>query len=213
MNFFVLQKSINAGAATGTEFFPADMANVGDAPRCSVCGKFTGMLPLLAPIRVVLESSGREWGDICFGSGTQLLFSDRAKRVLSNAELAGLARFEPTEIARVQSHHYLPEPPEYWLVSIPYSEAAIDAVASGLVLEKELVCPACRLGGIIKKISRVVLEAGTWQGEDIFVARGLPGTILISERFERLCIDERLSNFLPIPAEDFSFDFYPPEKR
>lgn len=209
MSFFVLQKCIHADPMAGTEFTAADTANIGDAPCCPVCGQFVGMLPLTPPVRVNIEGWGREWGDVCFGSGTQLLFSDRARQIFLNAGSVSREQFSVAEVVRIQSHRSMPKPPTYWLTSIPASKAAIDTAASGLARENGPICSVCRLGGTIKKVSRIVLEPDTWQGEDIFIARGLPGTILVSERFERLCLDEGLLNCLPIPAEDFNFDFYP----
>jgi hypothetical protein len=81
-------------------------------------------------------------------------------------------------------------------------------MASGVVRDGEPACEECRIGGITKRISRVVLEAD-WSGEDVFFARGLPGTILVSERFKLLCDHGGLANCALVAAEDFGFNHYP----
>src|SRR5687768_16800236 len=45
-----------------------------------------------------------------------------------------------------------------------------------------------------ERLRRVVLQPHSWSGEDIFFARGLPGTVFVSERFKSLCEDGRYSN-------------------
>ncbi len=70
------------------------------------------------------------------------------------------------------------------------------------------VCPERGIDGIIKRARRVVVQPGTWSGEDGFIARGLPGTILAHERFKVFCGSEGFTNVNLIPAEDYSLDDY-----
>lgn len=89
----------------------------------------------------------------------------------------------------------------------------LDESASGLEREDDgAVCSECGLGGIIKRLRRVILRPDTWSGEDVFFARGLPGTILTSERFKSLCETAGLANCSFVDAEAFSFDHYPQER-
>jgi hypothetical protein len=41
--------------------------------------------------------------------------------------------------------------------------------------------------GQLRRFERIIVEEGSWSGEDVFVARGLPGVILVTSRFEEMC--------------------------
>jgi hypothetical protein len=47
------------------------------------------------------------------------------------------------------------------------------------------------------------LEAGTWRGEDIFRPRGLPGTLVVTERFERFVARHGFANMRLTPTEQY----------
>jgi len=47
----------------------------------------------------------------------------------------------------------------------------------------------------------------------MFFSRGLPGTVIVTEKFKKFCVDGAESNCTIIPAEAYSFDFYPWEKH
>jgi len=212
MKLYVLQNpKVDCGDAV-TDYLPVDGSRTGDAPRCAVCGKALGMLPLLPPVRVELEGWGQRWGDVAFGPGDQILVSEKLKRLVLEAGLVGFARFDPVEIVKTKRHKSaVGVPPDYWLASILRSRAAIDESASGLVRDEAPICEECRTGGIIKRVSRIALQVNFWPGEDVFFARGLPGTVLVSERFCGLCQDNDLANCVFVAAEAFGFDHYPQE--
>src|SRR5437899_5941141 len=77
-----------------------------------------------------------------------------------------------------------------------------------LVHEKPHTCNECR-SGLIKRAARIVLEDDTWSGEDVFYARGLPGTRLTSERFKAFFDKYSINNGVLIDAAEYSFEFYP----
>jgi len=64
------------------------------------------------------------------------------------------------------------------------------------------ICLVCRQGQLLKRWKRVVIDAGTWTGEDVFYARGMPGTILVSERFKEVCERHGVQNAAFLPAEE-----------
>ena len=197
-----------------TDFVQVDGSECGEAPRCSICGYYTGLMPLLPPIRVELETWGKSYGDIAWGPCNELLFSDRFMEMYQKHSLVGLINIAPAEIVKVKSRRKLRQPvPNYYCCRSMQSRAVIDDIKSGLVRDEHWTCGECRTGGIIKRTKRVLLEAGSWSGEDIFYARGLPGTILVSEKFSALCREYKISNCLLIPAEKYSFDYYPWEKN
>lgn len=102
MNIFVLQNPKTECGHAVTDYLPVDGSRVGDAPRCGVCGKFLGMLPLLPPVRVELELWGKRWGDIAFGPGDQILVSDKLKNLFVEANLVGFNSFDLVEIAKTK---------------------------------------------------------------------------------------------------------------
>lgn len=213
MKFFVLQNPKVERGEGMTDYLPADGARTGEASRCPVCGNFLGMLPLLPPVRVEIEAWGPLWGDVAFGPGDQILVSDKLKKLFAEAGLVGFERLDSVEVVKAKRRKPgVGDPPGYWLTSIQRSRAVLDESASALVRDETPVCEECRIGGIIKRVGRIVLQTNTWSGEDVFIARGLPGRILASERFKRLCEANDLANCSLVAAEDFSFDHYPQER-
>lgn len=209
MKFFVLQHHPEVSEVPAvTDFLYADGSPMGEAPRCPACGEYIGMLPLLPPIRVELETWGAEFGDSAFGVGDEFLVSDRFWNLYQASGLTGLIFVAPVEVLKVKSHRKLRQgQPKYHCCSVSWSRAAVDDVKSGLERQKPWTCKECRSNGL-RSLKRVVLEPNSWSGEDIFFARGLPGIFLASEKFQKFCQENRISNCLLVPAEEFCLDHY-----
>lgn len=209
MSFFVLRNPKAGRGSAVTDFLPISKSRMGDAPRCPLCGRFVGMMPLRPPVAVELEAWGSQWGEIAFGPGDQILISDKLKNAFVLGGLKGFTRLDAVRVIKTRKHTSTIGPqPAYELASIQRGGAAVDESRSGLVRDAPPACEECRTGGIVRRIDRLILEPNTWTGEDIFFARGLPGIIITSERFKRFCADHSLSNCCLLPAQDFSFDFY-----
>ena len=140
-----------------------------------------------------------------------MLVSERFKRLWGEAGLTGLEGFEKVEIVRTRSYgktKRIKPSGDYYVVKIARSRAAVDDEASGLIRDGEgQQCKECRYRGIVKRTSRIVLEKGTWSGEDVFYPRGI-SSIITSERYRDFHIANKVNNGLLIPAEVYSFDFY-----
>jgi len=214
MKIFVLQNPKAGRGDAVTDYLPIDGSRLGEAPRCHVCGKFVGMLPLLPAIRVELEAWGTGWGDIAFGPGDQILVSSKLKNAFVQAKLVGFERFEPVEIVKTRRRKAgVGDPPEYWLATVVRSRAVLDEHASAVEREgNQTPCSECGLDGVFKRLRRIVLQTDTRPSEDVFFARGLPGTVLVSERFRDLCEANGLANCELVAAEEFTIDYYPQEK-
>jgi hypothetical protein len=210
MQFFVLVNPKSDQSTSITDFIVADGALLGNAPKCSTCNQFIGMRQLLPPMRFELELMGRSFGDLAFGSGNDVLVSGRFRDAFAGSGLTGLSGFAPAEIIKVVSHHQkISGPlPNYFVAAPGRSGAAVDSRASGMEYNKPWTCEACRVGAFMR-LRRLVLESGTWTGEDVFIPRGLPGIIVASERFKRFCDRHVFSNCVLIDAADYHFDFYP----
>lgn len=173
------------------------------------------MKQLVPPVVVELTPLGLRWGDLAFGPVKQILISDRVRRAVNTWRLGGITRCDSVDVVKVRGRRK-PHgaPPTYYLASIARSDAAIDELASGVVYapeDQELTkCDVCRLGGVISRFERVVIESGTYPREDIFIARGLPGIILVTERFRQCCAEWGLSNCFLLPADEYSYDFESP---
>jgi hypothetical protein len=211
MRFYVLERRPNLDqSADITEFDAPNSTPLGPAPRCAVCGDAVGMLTLLPPFQVELTLWGHHYGDIACGSGMELLVSQRFRDGFLREGLTGIPSFIPAEVMNIKSRKkkIVGEMPRYFIGPPTRSRAAIDDEASGLVRRPPWTCEACRSGGI-RRTKRIVFEPGTWSGEDIFIARGLPGRIFTSQRFKNFCDEHSFLNCVLMDADHFSFDYFP----
>lgn len=196
---------------------PTDAYSVGDkvqgkARRCAVCGRFIGMLEWLPPYNVELEVEGKEFSDVV-DAGYEPLISERLKNL---CESHGITGFRETSLVRVVRARKMPGStadlatiPKYYITKIDTSRAAVDQATSGFVTTKgSWTCEECRSWhGVIKRIDRLVIEPGTWQGEDIFRPRGLTGTKLVTQRFYSLCEQHKITGVRFVAAEEYWLDF------
>jgi hypothetical protein len=207
--FYVLKSPKDYQQTAVTDYLPVDPYNVGDALKCGLCRKSISMGSWLPPYRVELEVWGNEYGDIAFGVGNDLLVSERFARLFQQAKLTGLKNYNEIEIVEVISRggsKLLLIPPKYYRVTVSRSRAAIDREASELEGYEKIVCKECREGGV-KRIKRIIMERRTWTGEDVFIARGLAGTIITSESFYDFYVSNNINAGELIPAEEYSIDF------
>jgi uncharacterized protein DUF1629 len=214
MDFFVLNvRHKSVGSAT-TDYLDCDPVNLGAAPRCDACGRYIGMRSWLPPYRVELKVWGKQFGDLVSGTSLDLLISHRFKSVYEELGLTGLEGFDPVEVVRVKRRkRFAGDPPPYYRVGVVRTNAAIDVVQSGLEGEHAVSCLVCLNVGLVKRFRRVAIVEKSWTGEDIFIARGLTGTIITTERFKAFCDENRISNAVLVPANEHSIDFYPWERK
>jgi hypothetical protein len=168
------------------------------------------MLKWLPPYRATLKLYGKEFGDLVFGThGDDFLVSEVFADIFQHHRLEGLSGFQAVELIKVHSRRKkLPTPPRYLHTTIAWGPAALDLTASGVEWFEPPTCMECRTCRTIRW-QRVVIEKGTWTGEDIFVPRGLSGTWVVSARFKSLCDEYQIKNAQFIPAEEYAYDFYP----
>jgi len=180
----------------------------GDAPECPRCHSALAMLTWLAPYLVELELYGQSLGDFVKGPGNSFLISERMAEAFKEEGLTGLSGFSPAEVARVRRKRKGPKPsavPRYFVVTPCFSRAAVDMTRSRLRYGDPITCDECRSAGL-DTVHGFALEPGTWQGEDVFRARGLPGTDIVSERFAGFVARHGLTNMKLIPAEEYVWD-------
>jgi hypothetical protein len=207
MRFFVLEHP-NEGEAL-TDFISGPGTKRGAATRCSKCGCAVEGLPTLPPIRVELETWGNQFGDLVFGSGDDVLVCERFRDEFLRSGMTGLFGFETAEIIKVIARRKkIPlRIPNYFLAIPGTSRAALDDKASQVEFQDPWTCDECR-GSVKRSYQRVIFEPDTWSGEDVFIARGLAGVIVTTERFKRFCERHAFSNCLFIEAERYQVDYW-----
>lgn len=209
MNFYALGDLNRPKGPADTEWLPVEGAATDDAPRCPICGSFIGPRPLLPIVDIELKAWGHEWGDLAFGVGDELLMSERAMEIMLAAGIKGLEGFLPTRTVRATAKiRGIAAPPQYVAARLNRGCATVDERRSGMVRKGPTTCYYCRTGGVIQKYDGIFIEDTSWKGCDIFYPWGMPGTILVSERFRALCQNASISNSDVIPAENCKFDFY-----
>jgi hypothetical protein len=184
--------------------------NQGDAASCPACGGPVSLLTWLPPYRVVLKLYGKEFGDFVFiPGGDDFLVSQKFREVYVSNRLTGLSGFDAVEVLNVKTRRkrILP-PPNYFRVSPNYGQTALDLKASGFEWHEPPKCDYCREATKIRW-QRLIVEEGTWSGEDAFRPRGLSGTVMVTQRFKDACEQNGITNAFFTPAELAGHDFEP----
>lgn len=202
MRFFVLDKR-NQGTHD-TEFSRLG-SNLGPAPRCPRCGETVGSLTWQPPYQGELELHGTSFGDLLKGPCGGLLVTERLARDFTAEGLTGLGGFHPVELTRVRRKRrgaQAAPPPHYVFVTPAYGRPALDMQRSSIRSKRPAECVECRYTSP-DAIDGLVLETGTWSGEDVFRPRGLWGVILVSERFRRFAGRYDLDHMTLVPSEEY----------
>ncbi len=218
MRFYLL---LPEGGRFGTKWAYGDILDPHDTrdtgPRCPACGNTVGSLVWVPPHRIKLSSAKPEkWGDFLWGAFSSVMVSERFRRIYEKEGLRGITHWwPPAELVRMgtkKTGDLVPKPPTYYLMRINWDGAAMDDSASGLVVKypEKRECSYCKQSGrILLKRKGIVLEAGSWEGDDMFHARGAGG-ILVSERFKEVAQTHKLKNVLLTRADKYAYDLHRP---
>lgn len=204
MSFYVLLRG-SAGSRNDAEMLELDPVHFGDAPTCELCGRFIGARPWLPPYRVELTLHGSEWGDFAFrvGDETEFLVSERAAGVIRAEGVQGLSEPAVVEVAHTAGSPVAP--PAYFQVAVARIGVAIDEKSSKVIRFRPPSCDRCRSDDIAA-IHGFRLDANTWTGEDVFMARSLPGVVVASERFRQIIERRGLTNVRFTRTEAYEWD-------
>lgn len=211
--FYALERRVDPSGQAALDFY-----NQGPrlpAKDCLQCGKHLTSLLMAPPYSVELDYLVLGTADLVMGVGSEFLISQRMLEELKRQRLTGLEILGPARIAsaNLSKARLSALSPCFHCVRPALSRAFVDDVSSGLVQEPAWTCPECRLGGITKRIKRLVINFESWGNEDVFVARGLTGTVVVSEKFADLSKGFVLCGCTVARAEDYHFDFYPWEQK
>jgi hypothetical protein len=217
MKFFVLEepRTDSPEALRGsTDAITEQSFNVGEATRCPRCNRPLTSLKWLPPYRIELETWGREYADV-IPQGDDIIVSERFVQMFRNKGLRGLAEFDPVEVFKVKHRRGKIKQPilGYFKAAVSRSPTTIDQKASGYVWGNEFAnCPVCLWGGKLKRFYRVVIKEDTWNGDDIFYARG--GTrLMVSQRFKDAYEEQGLIGVIFLASETYGYEFCPNERE
>lgn len=203
MRFFILASGY---CADGSEFYfePDPSTAVADAAKCSLCGNFYGMIPSLPPIKGTLVAA-KAMFDLAANVGDEVVLSERALHGLQHNNILGLINPNRIELAAIEVVHRRNAvgEVEFFLAGVAQWGAEVDRVKSSLRTTETEVCPGCGYAGLIEGYDRVCILEDSWEGQDLFTIKGLPGVILASERVHALCIQLNLAVCGLVPAEQW----------
>jgi hypothetical protein len=202
--FFVLHPAV--GSTDETEFEELAPVHLGDAPRCFTCDWLLGPKPWLPPYRAVVRGHGRYLGDIAFGVGSSLLVSGAFRRAWESENLRGLSQFATLDEQRIRPPRLAREAPSFFRVLVAYGRAAVDEGRSLLERSGTKSCERCGNGAVLKSVRGFSIADDTWSGEDMFYAWGLPGTVIVSDRFKQLAERHTLRNVHVTAIEEYVWD-------
>ena len=83
-----------------------------------------------------------------------------------------------------------------------HGRAALDLTRSRIHYVEFPTCGECRYGPL-DAVHELVLESETWLGEDVFRPRGLPGTLVVSERFKHFVERHGFTSMRLTPTEEY----------
>ncbi|HPI78431.1 MAG TPA: hypothetical protein PLK80_17005 [bacterium] len=215
MNFYIIDNPKFGQSDAITEYLAVEPYNLtDDAPRCPSCGGYYAGRTWLPPYRVKIETWGKDFGDIVFGTlGDGFVVSEKFRDLYLKSKLSGLDSFHPVEIARVvkRGKRFKKDVPTYYYAPVARTTAAVDILKSEIERGNiNDICPDCLYDekGLTKRWKRVVLKEGTWKGEEIFEPKGLR-VIIVTASFKLFCEENDILNAVFIPAEEYAHDFYP----
>lgn len=192
------------GSSHDTSFERATGA-MGHAPQCPRCGAFIGMREWLPPFCGTVELHGQGFGDFMRGPGSGFLITTHLADAFRAEGLTGLQGFHPVEITRVRGRRRGSMPvdmPQYVYVIPVFGSAAVDETRSRIRRSDPIRCDWCRETGV-DSVHGFCLEPGSWNGDDMFFARGMPGTVIVSERFVGFVQRHGFTNMRLTPIEEY----------
>ncbi len=210
MKFFVLEPE--EGILFGRKWAFAEQVDPvqidDEGQKCPVCGLQVVGRRWLPPHHIRLSSSQpSKWGDFVWGSGFQLIVSAYFKECYTQEKMNGIKTFYPPAMIKIPRRNLEIGKPTYHIVNIRWDGANLDDKKSVVIRRTDSYSCTYHRGGVIR-MEQLVLEEGSWKGDDIFIPRG-KHAIIVTERFKAMAEDKHLKNVWFIPIEQYAYD----EKR
>ena len=194
-SMFVLRRVLHR--TVDVEYEKLEPLVLGEAPRCGACGRFTGMVPWLAPRRARIISHGKVMSDIAFVGDSDFLVSERFVAAFEGRSLIGVNEFEPVEVVRGASgRDWFCPVLSMTRCSVDWPRSRVEGPPSG--------CDACVVSGVDRVDGFEVECSGDGPGPDVAKVRGLPGVLVVSASFVGLVESVELGNVEFVPTGAFS---------
>lgn len=191
-----------------TDYAKMDPIRLGDPLFCDSCNRAISALCWLPPFRVELEVWNACFGDISFGTGEELLVSEKFKQAWEEWGLTGLTGFDPVIVSRVRRHkRFQATPPNYYRVAVKRDPVRIDQKVSGFVWDGKPQCEDCNLGKEILCFDKIALHRDDQPQHNLFIPRGMPCLYMADQRFADFCQKERIANAMLVPADEYQCDY------
>lgn len=171
---------------------------VGDYEKCIKCGSPISMREWLPPLKVRLSKS--LIGDFIFGTFSTFLVSKSFKLNYEKYNLSGINDFILVDCIQIKGNRKKINR-KYYYAKISISNIKIDEESSKIEREGKIKCSECKNGSIIKSFKGLFFYNNTWKGNDIFIPMGLPGTIIVSDKFREFIDINGYTNIKLTPSQ------------
>jgi len=201
MKFYVIDYDVSSNEFPMAE--GVEPINTADWEYCKSCGGALGLKEWIPPYHVKFLNS--KFNDFVFVDYKDLLVSKKFKISYQKTDLKGIINFNLVEDLKTRKKKYIPNL-RYYKVDIVRSKTRIDEKKSEFkreFSEGQSYCEACQSGGIIKSMKGIFIDIKTWKGEDIFYPLGLPGALLVTQRFKNFFEENGFNNIIFVEAEKF----------
>lgn len=208
MQFYKMHLEVSSPFETWYD--PMDPVHLGqgsDRQKCPRCGEEMGSsLPWLPPYRASIRAYGKQLGDVAF-FGMSILVSEKFRQAWTEAQLKGIDAFHPLERLRVRPARLGRKTPTYFYVNPQRFGARVDLSRSLIEYDRPFSCTTCMEAGV-DSIRGFAIDEASWTGEDLFIAWGMPGSNIVTERVRQLRDDYDLKNVTLTPIEKVFWDPY-----
>lgn len=204
MRFHVLETPTSG--LYGTDFDMEDLKTGEVTSTCPACGRRMGSREWLPPHRVNVIRYGKHFGDISIGIGNSVFVSEKFRQAWLLERLNGITSFDPIEVVKIRPAKVAPQAPRYWHIIPLISSTAADYGRSHFLWDRAPTCNYCGGGAGMDAAAGFVIDQSTWTGEDMFKARNVPGTVIVTERFAEMIRQHHLTNATLIPVEQYLWD-------
>ncbi len=207
MQFYVMELEVGSLFETwGDTMDPIHIGASADRQKCPGCGKGVGSLPWMPPFRATVRAYGKQLGDVAFAS-SDILVSQKFRQTWTAAQLKGIDTFHPLDRLRVRPARLGRKTPTYFYVNPQRFGARVDLSRSLIEYNNLSPCLYC-LHGNLESARGFAIDEASWTGEDLFIAWGIPGSLIVTDRVRQLRDDYDLKNVTLTPVEKFFWDPY-----
>lgn len=140
------------------------------------------------------------------------MISSRVKQAIEEYKLQGIyAYVDDVHILRVGKKKVLASDtnyPRYHAPMITWGSAALDYKKSNLIRKTDdgSQCLFCRSQGLLRKMDHLVIDIYSWNGDDIFIPRGINHCVVTS-RFVEVARTLGFTNVDFVPSEEYKIDY------